>query len=305
MTLRAHIHRKLVDLLEEKRVVVWYDEGSSLRSLALRFKASHCRLVDASGSVLLARREADLVFRALNDPEAGEERAACLLIYCPRRREQAEEARCQDPFEAFAVCGATFGDGPDQTLQSLARQAMPDRTAEIDRLFQEGRRTLAMLDGLKAGASYLLVKDCLGTDSPLEVAAHVLCVRETVEKAVTAPGVADELLRLLKAEFGFVPSVKAQKAELMRQNLSAYILLSEFAFDLTSPLHEALAEMPLAPEQHKERIFALCDRMRRSDDTRDGYIEVAQQVESQLRLSTTSTRMPTTWRTSFGRRMQL
>ena len=39
MTVSAHIHRRVVDLLEEKRVIVWYDDGSSLRDLALRFKA--------------------------------------------------------------------------------------------------------------------------------------------------------------------------------------------------------------------------------------------------------------------------
>lgn len=82
-----------------------------------------------------------------------------------------EEERCRDPFEVFAVCGAAFGDKPDETVQSLARQAMPDRTAEIDRVFEQGEPTLVMLDGLKAGMSYPLVKDCLGTDSALEVAA--------------------------------------------------------------------------------------------------------------------------------------
>ncbi len=284
MTVSAYIHRQLIDLLEEKRVVVWYDESGTLRDLALRFKAPNCRLVNASDSTLRARREADQVFRALNDPDAGEGRAANLLIYCPCGRGQEEEARCQDPFEAFAVSGATFGDKPDQTLQSLARQAMPDRTAEIDRLFQEGRPTLLMLDGLKAGASYPLVKDCLGSDSPLDVAARVLCVRETMERVASAPGVADELLRLLKAEYGYAPPAKAQKAESICQWFAAYILLSEFAFDLSAPLDGALAEVPLAAERHKERVLALCDRMRRSDDTREGYIDAAQRVETQLRL---------------------
>ncbi len=196
MTVSAYIHRKLVDLLEERRVVVWYDENCALRDLALRLTAPNCRLVDSSGSVLQARRAADQVFCGLDDPDAGDLRAANLLIYCPHRRPQGDEARCQDPFESFAVCGATFGDKPDETLQSLARQAMPDRTSEIDRLFQEGRPTLLMLDGLKAGASYPLLRDCLGTDSPLDVAARLLCVRETIKRVTNAPGVAEELLRL-------------------------------------------------------------------------------------------------------------
>ena len=40
----------------------------------------------------------------------------------------------------------------------------------------------------------------------------------------------------------------------------------------------------MAPVQHKDRIFALCDRMRRSNDTREGYIDLAQRLEAQLRM---------------------
>jgi len=284
MTVSAHIHRQLVDLLEERRVVVWYDDDATLHDLATRFSAPNSRLVDASNSILRARREADQILRGLNDADNADLRGANLLIYCPCRRRQRDEDRYQDPFEAFAVCGATFGDKPNETLQSLARQAMPDRTAEINRLFEEGKPTLVMLDGLKAGASYPLVKDCLKTDSPLDVAARLLCGGGTIEKLAATQGAVDELLRLLQNEYGYEPPTRTQTAESRLEPLASYVLLSEFAFDLDGPLHDALTELSVAPEQHKERILALCDRMRRSDDTREGYIEIAQRVEGQLRL---------------------
>ena len=44
--------------------------------------------------------------------------------------------------------GAVFGDKESESLPSLARQAMPERAAEIDRLFAEGHPTLSMLDNL-------------------------------------------------------------------------------------------------------------------------------------------------------------
>ena len=91
-------------------------------------------------------------------------------------------------------------------------------------------------------------------------------------------------MRLLKAEYGYEPLPRVQKAESKLEPLATYVLLSEFAFDLDGQLHEALAELPVAAEQHKDRVFALCDRMRRSDDTREGYIDAAQRAETQLRL---------------------
>ena len=284
MSVSAYIHGHLVDLLEASRVVVWYDGAGTMRELAMRFKAPHCQLVDTSKSLLKSRREADRIFRGLNDPHNATLKNQNLLIYCPRRRGRTDEQRCEDPFEVFAVFGSVFGDKESESLQSLARQATPDRTAEIDRLFTEGKPTLSMLDNLKAGQSFPLLQDCLGTDAPLDVAAQVLCVKNTHEKIAATPGAIDELLRLLRNEYGYVPPPRVSKIEPRLEPFAAYILLSEFAFDLGQPLPDALANTAVAPAAHKDRIFALCERMRRSDDTREGYIDLAQRLETQLRL---------------------
>jgi hypothetical protein len=127
MSVSAHIHRRLVDLLEESRVVVWYDGAGSMRALAAQFTAPHCQLVDTSESTLKSRRETDRIFRGLNDPDNATLKNQNLLIYCPRRRGRTDEQRCEDPFEGFAVFGAVFGDKESESLQSLARQAMPER----------------------------------------------------------------------------------------------------------------------------------------------------------------------------------
>ena len=88
---------------------------------------------------------------------------------------------------------------------------MPERTADIDRLFAEGHPTLSMLDNLQAGQSFPLLQDCLGSDAPLDVAAQVLCVPGTVAKIAATPGVMDELLRLLHNEYGYAPPPRASK----------------------------------------------------------------------------------------------
>jgi hypothetical protein len=184
----------------------------------------------------------------------------------------------------FAVFGAVFGDKESESLQSLARQAMPERTAEIDRLFTEGHPTLSMLDNLQTGQSFPLLQDCLGSDAPLDVAAQVLCVQGTVAKIAATPGVMDELLRLLYNEYGYTPPPRVSKVESRLEPFAQYALLSEFAFDLGELLPDVLANASVAPLQHKDRIFALCDRMRRSNDTREGYIDLAQRLEAQLRM---------------------
>jgi hypothetical protein len=255
-----------------------------MRTLARQFEASHCQLVDTSASILTSRREADRIFRGLNDPDDATLKNQNLLIYCPRRRGRTDEERCEDPFEVFAVFGEVFGDKESEALQSLARQAMPEHTAEIDRLFAEGRPTLSMLDNLQAGQSFPLLQDCLGSDAPLDVAAQVLCVPGIAAKIAATPGVLDELSRLLHNEYGYTLPSRTSQLESRLEPFAPYVLLSEFAFDLGEPLPDALASISIAPVQHKDRILALCDRMRRSNDTREGYVDLAQRLEAQLRM---------------------
>jgi hypothetical protein len=92
MSVSAHIYRRLVDLLEESRVVVWYDGEGTMRALAMQFTAPHCQLVDTSESTLKSRREADRIFRGLNDPDNATLKNQNLLIYCPRRRGRTRSA---------------------------------------------------------------------------------------------------------------------------------------------------------------------------------------------------------------------
>ncbi|MEM7473709.1 MAG: PglZ domain-containing protein [Planctomycetota bacterium] len=284
MTVSTFIHRRLVDLLEEQRVVVWYDAEQSFTELSAKLTMPNCIFVDATDSILKSRREADRVLAGINDPDNSELKHKHLLVYCPRSRGKREEEKYEDPFEVFAVFGAAFGDDEGDKLQSLARQAMPDRSGEIDRLFDEGQPTLTMLDNLKVGQSFPLIKDCLGTDSPIDVVAKVLCEKDVVAKIEETPGVIDELLRMLHDEFGYSPPPRKAKAEAKLAPLGAYVLLSEFVFDLQTSVPDGLSDLTVADPAHRDRIFAVCDRMRRNDDFREGYIGLAQRMESELKL---------------------
>jgi hypothetical protein len=284
MTVSTFIHCQLVDLLEEQRVVVWYDPEQSFTELIAKLTIPNCIVVDASQSTLKSRRESDRVLAGINNPDDSELKHKHLLIYCPRDRGKREEEKYEDPFEVFAVIGAAFGDDEGGKLQSLARQAMPDRCGEIDRLFDEGNPTLSMLDNLKVGQSFPLIKDCLGTDSPMDVVAKILCENDVVAKIERTPGVIDELQRLLNVEYGYSPPPRKAKAEAKLAPLGAFVLLSEFVFDLQTSVPDRLSDLTVADFAHRDRIFAVCDRMRRNDDFREGYISLAQRLEDELKL---------------------
>jgi hypothetical protein len=271
------------DLLEEKRVVVWYDGEKAFEEVARAFRAPNCTKILAAESRLRARRQADEVLCRLNDvtqPPAVKD--GSLLIYCPWPRGRTDDQRREDPFEGFALVGVAFGDKEAETFQSLARQATPERASEIDRLFREGRPTLALIEGLGEGVHYPLLQEALGSDSLVEVAARLLCREESRNKLACVAGTTNELLRLLQTGLGFVPPARVTALESILEHLGRYVLFSEFALDMPGTLPEQLTGVPRAASECRDATYSVCERMRASDDTRDGYVALAGRVEKAL-----------------------
>lgn len=289
MSLTAYIHKRLLDLLDEHRVVVWYDGERAFGDLVANFAAPNCTVIHGEPSRLQARREADTVVAKLNDSDQAPYKNGNLLIYLPWGRCASDEERVGDPFESLAVIGAAFGDDPAERFQSLARQALPERIAEIDRLFAEGKPTLGMIEGLGEGQRYPLLEEALGTDSVVEATAMLLCRDGAVAKVNGVTGALEELLRLLNADLDFTPPPRVKALDTIAQHLGRFVLFSEFVFDLRGPLPDTLDKVPRASEASCDRIFALCERMRGSDDTREGYIALASRAEQELRLPETFT----------------
>jgi hypothetical protein len=275
----------MMDLLEEKRVVVWYDGEKAFEGVAQGFRAPNCTTVLAADSRLRARREADEILCRLNDvsqPPTVKDRS--LLIYCPWPRGRTDDQRREDPFEGFALVGVAFGDKEAETFQSMARQAMPERASDIDRLFREGRPTLALIEGLGEGVHYPLLQEALGSDSLVEVTAQLLCRDESRRKLTSVAGASNELVRLLHTGLDFVVPGRVTALESILDHLGRYVLFSEFALDIPGSLPERLAGVPRAENEHRAAIYSVCERMRASDDTRDGYVALAVRVEKALRL---------------------
>ena len=284
MKFTAFLYKKLADLLNDRRIVVWYDGEGRFEEFAASFNAPNCEVLSAAESTLKTRRRADEIYRLMNESENPAEAGRCMLIYIPRRRGVTEEEKMRDPFEVYALAGAAFGDTEDQQMESLARQAMPDRAEEITRLFREGRPTIQLLDGLEKTQRYPLLHEVLRTESPTEVTALVLCDRAKAKAVDETPGCTAELLRLLETSLGFKPSGRAKTWKSLRNKFAEFVLFSEFVFDLSGEPPESLSAVERAGVEAKETILAACDRMRSDTNLRNVYTELASKVEEDLHL---------------------
>ncbi len=279
----AYVRNRIHDLLDDHRVVVWYDPEGAFSEFINQLELQGCMIVSAVDSRLRARRAAEAVYRWLNEGDGSPEAGKNLLIYISAARGATPEEQQQDPFEGFARCGTVFGDQEGEHLQSLAQLALPDRAQEIARLFREGRPTLALLDTLPSSVQYPLVRQALDVESPVEVVVAALSVPDSAEKLERVPGALAELGRLIQTEFG-LSSKPTESWPPMRNRLATYLLVSELSFDLPSGIPEALANVSHAEPTYRQRIFDVCDRLRESDMGREVYLQLASQVERDLRL---------------------
>ena len=284
MKFTSFLHKKLVDLLNDRRIVVWYDAEGDFKAFAAAFNGPNCEVLSAEASVLKTRRRADEVYRLMNESENPAERDRCLLIYIPRRRGATEDDKMRDPFEVYAMAGAAFGDTEDQKIESLASQAMPQKAEEITRLFREGKPDITLLDGLEKTQRWPLLNDVFRTETPAEIIASALCNMAKAEAVDDKPGCIEELLRLFESAVGFKPASGSRKWKTLRPKAAEQVLFSEFLFDLPSGAPDALSAVPRAGGDAESLVYAACDRMRADAGLRETYIELAQTIEGELRL---------------------
>lgn len=284
MTFSKYVRKSLTQLLNDKRIVVWYDPDREFRDFVRSFQAPNCEILSASDSVLKTRRRADEVYRLMNESDDPAEAGRNLLIYIPYQRGVKEEEKMRDPFEVYAIAGAAFGDTEDQKMESLARQAMPEKAEEISRLFREGRPNIALLDGLEETQKWPLLKEVFRTETPADIIALAIGDSAKAAKVDDTPGCLEELLRLFEAAAGFKPVSEERKWKALCPKAAEYVLFSEFVFDLKEGIPDALGAVPQAGADARTVVCAACDRMRSDTGLRDAYVEFARKIESDLRL---------------------
>lgn len=284
MKFTSFMHKKIVDFLNDRRIVVWYDIEGDFKAFAETINAPNCEVLSTKVSILKSRRRADEVYRQINEAENPAERDRCLLIYIPHRRGVTEEEKMQDPFEVYAMAGMPFGDTEDQKIESLARQAFPQKADEITRLFREGNPDIALLDRLEETQRWPLMQDVFHTETPPEIMALALCDRAKVKEVDDKPGCIEELLRFFESAVGFKPTPGSRKWKTLRPKAAEQVFFSEFIFDLPNGLPDALSAVPHAGSDAKSVVYAACDRMRADSGLRETYCELAQKIEDELRL---------------------
>ena len=133
MKITDYIFHRLSEKISNHRVVVLYDAEGIFNNYVSNLDLPNINIVSTHDSPLGALRKAQELYRLMEKPDATlSDKNANLLIYIPAHRASADETRTRDPFESFAHIGTTFGDTEAEQLKSLAMQALPEFSDQID-----------------------------------------------------------------------------------------------------------------------------------------------------------------------------
>jgi hypothetical protein len=285
MNVTEHTCEVVTSRLRDHHIVVWYDPEHAFHGVFKEFDYGPLVKVDASASVLAARRDADRAWCTLFDTESTGAAPVPLLIYVPASPGHNEESRRDDPFEPFALAGTTFGSTESEHLASLARKVLFGREKEVDRVFAEGTPSVAQLDALVQGTRYPMIQDALGTNVPSRVATWLLCRSDEIAPHLSSPGFMADLAQLLLDAFAFEAGSERASITTLSASFARWILFGEFALDVPECVPSSLAHVPRSPATFRSPIYDLCQDLRSSADYRDNYRQIADQVEKTLGLS--------------------
>lgn len=277
---------RIADLLDERRVVAWYDGERAFAELVAGLDSAcadeRIALVDACKGRLYSRRAADDAMRALGPSETWRG----LLLYLPFARGRSEDQRRGDIFEAFARVGMAFGDEEHAQLEAIARDALSNQTAVLEPLFANGKPTLAVLDrlgGVRAG-SFMLVRQALGSDDAVTALATAIASSDLNKRLAAIPGAQIELERLASESLGLLSKSKESPASFQKR-LSAFVLLGELSKASGEGWPGALAAVPRAEGIAADTAALISASLRNNETSQAAYRAAAESIENDHRLT--------------------
>lgn len=254
--------------------LVIYDPEGMYFEILERAAADNIEVIDTSISPLSARVRATRFWteKLAADPEAR------LIIYRRRAIPRTKREWVTEPYAGFAQSAQLFPSGPVDHFKNMCEQFMPTKLQELNQLFESGNTSFNIVNSLLDGNSYPALEALTHGHSIMEITINLLALESCSDMNWIA-----EWRTLAAAHFPGLDT-NVSTLEQIKSKLWTYLLYSEFVFDLPEALPDSLLSVPRAPEQIKDNIYILCDKLRSNHNMRDNYVRAANEVATALNL---------------------
>ena len=259
----------------ETPVIIIYDkEGVYYDLLPIAIEKGF-KVIDTTNGALHARLAASRFWCN----ELSIDKNAQMIIYRQRSMPSNNRSWVEEPFSCFMKSACIFPYGPQDTYENICRTFLPSKQQELDKLFANGSTSFNMINALLDGAAYPELEQLTSGKSISEITVGLLSLDEC-----TSMSWQKEWKVLAEVQFPQLDSTGYSLKD-VQNKLWAYLLFSEFVFDLPGTLPENLKSVPMAPIEMKEKVYMICDKLRNQINLRETYVRVANKVSEQLNLS--------------------
>lgn len=264
----------LAKMKPESPVLTIYDKDGIYYDLLPLAKEKGIKVIDTTKGLLNARLSASRFW--CNELSLNKD--SRMIIYRKRSMPTNNRDWVEEPFMSFFKSGQVFPYGPQDGYENICRTFLPAKQKELDQLFEQGSTSFNMINALLDGAAYPELEHLTSGKSFAEMTVGLLSQTQCAD------------MKWLKEWKVFAtaqyPGLDSNGVNLkdVQLKLWAYLLFSEFVFDLPEALPDNLTSVAMAPEQMKEKIYLICDKLRNQINLRETYVRMANKVAEQLNL---------------------
>ena len=258
-------------------VLMVYDKDGIYYDLLPLAEAKGIKVIDTTKAPLHARLSAARFW--CNDLSIGKDLR--MIIYRKRQQPANNRQWVEEPFCGFKTAAAIFPFGPQDDYQYICQTFLPTKIKEIKQLFGNGSTSFNMINALLDGAAYPELEQLTGGKSFAEITVGLL-------EQTSCAGMKwlSEWKNFAEIQYPGLDSHGSTLQE-VQQKLWSYLLFSEFVFDLPEKLPDSLKNVAKAPEEMKEKIYLVCDKLRNRINLREVYVKMADKTAKALNLAET------------------
>ena len=259
----------------EKPVLIIYDRNALYHSVLPIAEEKGVKVIDTTKGLLHARLAASRFWC----DELAENNELRMIIYRQMPQPTTDRQWVEEPYSAFKNAAAMFPVGPQDDYKYICQSFLPTKKDEIERLFASGTTSFNMINALLDGAAYPALEQLTGGKSFVEMTVGLLAQTFSSDMAWLP-----EWVRFAEIQY---PGLDSNGISLqdIQQKLWMYLLFSEFVFDLPSALPDSLKTVAMAPVEIKDKIYSVCDHLRRRSDLREIYVRMARKTADAFQLA--------------------
>ena len=283
MKIQKFISQYLQKRLDAHKSLVIYDPDGLYRDIIMELSDDEVTVVDGSASTIVGRETAIEAWCRMGQADDENMR---LAVYLPLKRPPTDQERRKNPYQIFALGGGEFPESDSEAYQALCRQAAPELSIQIDRLFADGTPDFETINNLIAGGvNWPKLKTLLKAESPVEILVAIMSPSKAQKKALTGDSAwLSEFKQFLKTTIGITLKTKSSKFATINRELWRLVLFSEFVFDLPGNLPDSLKDVPKTAKTYIDLINTVCDVLRDSEKYQMVYMKMADQTSDDLYL---------------------